>query len=78
MRSLRESRQVKLSRLLARRRLVEEKFNRSKAHWKLFFNHKSGSEALDICMDLMNTYRLELVKLNKKIKRLKRKIKEKN
>ena len=78
MRSLRESRQAKLSRLLTRRRLVEEKFNQSKAHWKLFFNHKSSSEALDICMDLMNTYRHELVKLNKKIARIKRKLKEKN
>ena len=78
MQSLRESRQAKLSRLLNRQKLVEEKFARAKGHWKLLFNHGSSSETLGICVDLMNTYRNELVKIEKKITRIKRKIKEKN
>lgn len=78
MRSLRESRQAKLSRLLDRRTLFEKKLAFTKDMRKHLFNYKSSSEALDISMILMNDYRNELSRINKKIARLKRKIKEKN
>lgn len=78
MQLLRESRQVKLSRLLNRQKLVEKKLAFAKEHWKHLFNHKSNSEALDITMSLMDAYRDELNSINKKIARLKRKLKEKN
>ena len=78
MRSLRESRQAKLSRLLDRETLFEKKLAFAKEHWKHLFNHKSNSEALDITMFLMDDYRNELNRINKKITRIKRKIKEKN
>lgn len=78
MQSLRESRQVKLSHLLDRKTLFEKKLAFAKEHWKHLFNHKSNSEALDITMSLMDDYRDELNRINKKIKRIKRKLKEKN
>lgn len=78
MRSLRESRQAKLSRLLDRKTLFEKKLAEVKTHWKSLFNYRSSSEALDMTMVLMDDYRNELVRIDKKIARLKRKIKEKN